>query len=272
MADIDLVVTDLDGTLWDHNVEVHPSSREALATLAEAGIPVLAATGRRKVSTLRGFERSGLTFPSVTVNGAFGFVPATTNVAEHEFHRAPFDVDTAMAVLDTCRSCGHIPVAYNIDGTAHVSADTTTSQRHLESFTSDAIFAPPEEAARLGEIVGFAVVGVDDEAGLEEVGAALRSMGVATDPYRESIYGGWSMSAQPPGVSKWLGVQGYCEFVGLENPRVLALGDGGNDVELLQGADISLGIDGGDSEALAAADRIIAPPEAGGWATVLEYL
>jgi len=103
-------------------------------------------------------------------------------------------------------------------------------------------------------------------------GDALRGLGLETDPYGELIYGGWSITTQPPGVSKWLGVERYCEFVELEQPRILALGDGGNDVELLRGADVSLGIDGGDPVALSASDRIIPRPEQGGWAAVLDYL
>lgn len=272
MSGIDLVVTDLDGTLWDHNVDVHTATRAALDTLTAEGVPVLAATGRRKVSTLRGFAQSGLTFPSITVNGAYGFLPATSTAAEHEFHRHPFAIDTGLQVLDLYRRFGHLPVAYNANDTAHLSPETTTSKRHAESFRDEAIHACPDDAARLGGVVGFGLIGVDSNEGLDELGVALREIGVQTDPYRESIYGGWSMSAQPPGVTKWLGVQRYCEFIGLDQPRVLALGDGSNDIELLDGADIALSIDGGDPEALATADRTIPRPEEGGWAAVLEYL
>lgn len=272
MGGIDLVVTDLDGTLWDHNVEVHASARSALDVLANAGVPVVAATGRRKVSTLRGFETAGLTFPAITVNGAYGFIPSVEDAGEREFHRHPFDVETGLAVLEIYRSFGQVPVAYNIDGTAHLSPHSTTSQRHAKTFGADAIRANPEEAVRLGEVVGFGVIGVETAGGLGELGAALEAVGVQTDPYQERTYGGWSMTAQPPGVTKWLGVERYCEFAGLDRPTVLALGDGNNDVELLEGADISLGIEGGDPDALAHADRIIAPPEEGGWQAVLDYL
>ena len=272
MPAIDLVVTDLDGTLWDHSVTVHEDAHAALATLARAGVPVLAATGRRKESALRGFAQAGLSFPAITVNGAYGFVPETSDSPEREFHRHPFDVDVALQALAIYRRFGHVPVAYNVDGTAHLSADATTSPKHAETLAGEAIHAEPEDAARLGVVVGFGLIGLDESAGLAELGDALRGLGLETDPYGELIYGGWSITTQPPGVSKWLGVERYCEFVELEQPRILALGDGGNDVELLRGADVSLGIDGGDPVALSASDRIIPRPEQGGWAAVLDYL
>ncbi len=43
---IDLVVTDLDGTLWDGRGVIHPRTLWALKTLSAASVPVLAATGR----------------------------------------------------------------------------------------------------------------------------------------------------------------------------------------------------------------------------------
>ncbi len=269
---IDLVVTDLDGTLWDHNVELHPTTRSALDTLAREGVPVLAATGRRKASALRGFDRAAVSFPAVTVNGAFGFLPATGENTEVEFHRHPFEVEFGLGILEIYRRFGHVPVAYNLDGTTHLSPNATTSAKHIASFGDDAVHAEPEEAMNLGAVVGLSLIGLDDRETLRELGAALQALDVPTDPYTEAIYGGWSISAQPPGVNKWLGVQRYCEFAGLNNPRVLALGDGSNDVELLSGADVSLGIDGGESVALAVADVVVPPPEGGGWAKVLDYL
>lgn len=225
MSQIDLVVTDLDGTLWDRDLEVHPRTRAALDTLAAEGIAVLAATGRRKLSTLRGFAESGLTFPAVTVNGAFGFVPKSEPQEEREFHRSPFDVEAGLKVLDIYRTFGHVPVAYNVDGTAHLSPRSTTGQQHVESFGDDATHADPEDAMRLGEVVGLSLVGHESNAGLDALGSALLELGVETDPYRESIYGGWSLSAQPPGVTKWVGVESYCDYVDLRQPRILALGE-----------------------------------------------
>ncbi|NNE72523.1 MAG: HAD family phosphatase [Acidimicrobiales bacterium] len=272
-SSIDLIVTDLDGTLWDHNTDVHPQNRAALDTVVAAGIPVVAATGRRKVSALRGFAHADLDLPAIVINGAYGFVPGPTAAHETEFHRHPFEVELALVVLEIYADHGHVPLAHNIDGSTHVSERATTGPRHRSTFSAaDAVRAEPHDAARDGTVLGFSVIGVAESEGLPELGAALLDAGVNVDRYRDPLYGGWSVMVQAPGVSKWLGVQRYCEFVGLVEPTVLAIGDGGNDVELLEGADVSLGIEGGDDQALEVADHVIPPPTQGGWAAVLDYL
>ena len=44
---VELVVTDLDGTLSDAAERIHPATVRAVRDLEAAGIPVLVATGRR---------------------------------------------------------------------------------------------------------------------------------------------------------------------------------------------------------------------------------
>ncbi len=49
---IELVVTDLDGTLWEREGEVPERTRRALAAVVDGDVPLLVATGRRVVSTM----------------------------------------------------------------------------------------------------------------------------------------------------------------------------------------------------------------------------
>ena len=87
MAAVDLVVTDLDGTLWHLDDDIAPSVVAAVAELERRGVPLLVATGRRLASTRRPLGRVGLAPPAVVLNGALGVDLATGD----RFHRAPFD-------------------------------------------------------------------------------------------------------------------------------------------------------------------------------------
>ncbi len=62
---IDLVVTDLDGTLWRTEREVHPRVRAAWAELNRRGVPILAASGRRVASMRSSLGRYGWRPPAV---------------------------------------------------------------------------------------------------------------------------------------------------------------------------------------------------------------
>ena len=72
MTAIDLVVTDLDGTLWEHPDHTPARTLEAVAEVESRGIPLLVATGRRLGSTRRPLEAIGLRPPAVMLNGSLG--------------------------------------------------------------------------------------------------------------------------------------------------------------------------------------------------------
>src|SRR4029453_8129242 len=61
---VQLVVTDLDGTLSDAAERIHPASVRAIRDLETAGIPVLVATGRRLRMASLVLEAGGLTRPA----------------------------------------------------------------------------------------------------------------------------------------------------------------------------------------------------------------
>jgi hydroxymethylpyrimidine pyrophosphatase-like HAD family hydrolase len=59
MPSIDLIVTDLDGTLWHTDDHVDPKVVAALEELERRGMPLLVATGRRTASTRAPLARIG---------------------------------------------------------------------------------------------------------------------------------------------------------------------------------------------------------------------
>ena len=81
-----LIVTDLDGTLWHTDDEVHGDVVKALGRVLESGPPLLVATGRRVTSTRVPLARIGVAPAAIVLNGALG-LDLTTDV---RFHRAPY--------------------------------------------------------------------------------------------------------------------------------------------------------------------------------------
>ena len=86
------------------------------------------------------------------------------------------------------------------------------------------------------------------------------------------IYGGSTVQVRPPKVSKWSGVLAFCAEQGLDPGRVLAVGDGANDLELLEGAAVACAVATAGPAVLALADHVIGPPASGGWAAVLDMV
>lgn len=267
---IQLVVTDLDGTLWGADEQVHDLTLEALATLQRQDVSVLVATGRRRAGAMRTLERAGLTLPAVVLDGALGWDPDSDRV----FHRAAFTPGQAARVLDSCDRLGLEPCAYVERPDAEVVAGPrpSTHPRHLENL--EPLLARTGDLRRLvarEPVLMFAVAGGDPDP-FHRVAAGLDPRDAAVAVTRDVVYGGFTLTVRPPGISKWDGVLAWCRDQGLDADRVLAIGDGQNDVELLSGAAVACAIADGCDEVLALAHHVLDPPSAGGWSAVPRLL
>lgn len=260
-----LVVTDLDGSLWGETMDVHPKTTAAIAELKRRQIPILVATGRREVSARFGLSRNKLSFPSVLLNGALG-IDLTTG---HRFHERGFTAEQVAEVLNVLQSAGISPCAYTADGRIRHNGSPTTHPRHVRDtrmyYTKG--LPGPEDS-----VVGFSMLGVTHEELAPGVQALEASAAAETIFYQDGLFKGWSLMVQPAGVSKQVGIEAYVTHSGLEPTKVIAIGDGSNDLEMLAAADVAVGCAGGNELALALADVVVPHPDQGGWAQILELI
>src|SRR5919201_6262657 len=106
---VQLVVTDLDGTLSDAAERIHPASVRAVRDLEAAGIPVLVATGRRLRMACAVLEAGGLSSgPAVVLDGAIGLDLRDGRV----FHQVTFSAPAARRVLEAFAAAGLSPCVY----------------------------------------------------------------------------------------------------------------------------------------------------------------
>jgi len=265
-ADISLVVTDLDGTLWHTDDSVHPDTVEALEELRRRGTPLLVATGRRVTSTREPLARLGWAPAAVMLNGAIGLELSSGAC----FHRRPFAVEAARRTLEAFGRAGIDPVVYvdHPDLDAFTSETPGTSPEHVSALGPMLGTADLDEVVRDYEVLSFGVIGIDYGPGQQVVDGVA---GVATPRLDRSLdYGGAALIVSALGLSKWDGVLAWCDTAGIDPGRVLAIGDGPNDVELLAGAAVAVSLEGSHPDALAVADHVVPPAEEGGWAGLLD--
>lgn len=266
--DVSVVVTDLDGTLWHTDDHVPERVRRAFAEVQARGVPLLVATGRRLASTEAPLAAHGLSAPVVVLNGALGVLPDG-----RRFHRARYPVDEGLAVFDAFASAGLEPVVY-ID---HPSFEVvlgprpSTNPAHAAALAPTARRGDPRDAVLAGDALGFSLIGVEHTVAVAAE-AAIGDRGVTHLDRSLDHPGMVSLTVAPRSRSKWDGVLAYCEHADLDPDRVLALGDGPNDVELLTGAAVALVPHGSHPSALALADHVIGSARDGGWAEVLDHL
>jgi hydroxymethylpyrimidine pyrophosphatase-like HAD family hydrolase len=269
---VELVVTDLDGTLWHTDDHVDPAVIAAVREVERRGVPVLVATGRRVGSTRRPLERIGLTPPAVVLNGALGLDLATGE----RFHRSPYATADAVAVLEAFTACDLQPVVHvdhptDPDVHAFLGPQPSTHPDHAAGFGSSARTAPLAEVVATVPVLGFSLIGLEHG----RLVAVRDAVGDRAETHldRSLDYPGLAtLTVAPRGQSKWDGVLAFCRRHHLDPNRVLAVADGSNDLELLDAAMVRLVPEVAHAGALARADHVIPAAADGGWVQVLDHL
>ena len=265
---IELVVTDLDGTLWELETAIHDRTRAAILHLLDQTTPLLVATGRRVGSTRAPLAALGLAPPAVVLNGALGLDLASGD----RFHRGGFVPEEAAAVLDAHLAHGIEPCVY-VDHDDHpvwVSANPSTHPEHLASFDTDVASGDLRAVVGTERVLAFGVLGIDEDAA-HRLGEDLTTV---ASPHvdRDRGYGGYAVTVAPRAQSKWDGVAAFCALHGLDPNAVLAIGDGPNDAELLDNAAIAVVPEDAHPAARRHADHVVGRARDGGWADILHLL
>lgn len=263
-----LVVTDLDRTFWGLDCVAPEAHLEALAELEAAGHVVLAATGRRLRNIARLFELNGLELPVVALDGSIGMDFATMR----RFHRIAFDPATLSKTMEALDSLEIRPCLYIDDhgepgGDVVIPKSPTSVSTHLEFLENDTNHSldPDDVQADVLELV---LTGLpSDLAHAAAKAVHVQALGIARVDEPDPLYGGSRLTVSPPGVSKVSGVEAFCQWTGHKFDYA-AVGDGVNDLELLDAASISIAIAGSYAARVANPDHLIPPPDQSGWATV----
>jgi hypothetical protein len=267
---ISLVVTDLDGTLWQTDDAVHPRTVAAVRTLERAGVPLLVATGRRTTSTRAPLAKLGLAPAAIVLNGALGL-----DLANGErFHRAPFAGDDAQRVLDAFAAVGLEPCVYvdAPDAEVYLGEHPSTNPGHQARLAPTArVVADLSDACAQVPVLAFGIIGVP-RGRVAPAAAGLRRVAEVHLDRSLDFPGTAALTVAPRRQSKWDGVLAYCRLERIDPGAVVAIGDGPNDVELLSNAAVSLVPEGAHPSARACADRIVPAPLDGGWAEVLDLM
>lgn len=265
---IELVVTDLDGTLWGTDHVVHPRTRRAIDELARRNIGLLAATARRPGGARRLLAANGLTLAAVLLDGALARDADWTTI-----HADWFDAATAAVVLAAFRAHGLEPcigVLADDDVDARLGPHPSTHPAHVRYLADWAVRADLDEVVATATVQSFVVCGRPADA-LRPVAAALDGRAAVTLTW-DAQFDASTITVRPPGVDKWRGVQAFCDRHGVDERAVLAVGDGLNDIELLESAAIACVVAGADARVAAHGDCVVGPPQSGGWADLLDHL
>ena len=217
-----LMALDVDGTLVDEENTISPAVANAVRAMIDRGIHAVVATGRAVPGAIEVIERLGLPDGmAVCSNGAVtvGFRPtevleAVTFDASEAVRRVVEEVPDAFVAVE------EIGVGYRVNQpfpSGEIAGTITVEELDAlvaEPVTRVIIRAPDHDPREFHELV--------------------QGLGL-TDINYYIGYTAW-LDLAPLGVSKASALAGVCERLGIAAADVLAVGDGFNDVEMLEWA------------------------------------
>jgi len=253
-----LVALDIDGTLLIPDLEhgfstevVTEPVTEAVLDAARAGAHVVLASGRAPLSMAGVADRLGLTDLVAELTGERLHIVASNGsvVVRHAplemVHEVTFDASEAVrTVLE------------------HVPAAAVAVEEHAVGYKVNRLFPPGELDGEMiicdiDEMIAGPVSRViirDPDSTSEDFVNLAKQLGLHGTNY----FIGWTawLDLAPEGVSKASGLEWVCRDLGVDAAEVLAIGDGRNDIEMLQWAGRGVAMGQGPAVVHEAADHV----------------
>ncbi|HIW45845.1 MAG TPA: HAD family hydrolase [Candidatus Yaniella excrementigallinarum] len=259
-----MVCLDVDGTIVDFDGHMYPEVRSEILNVMDAGHHVLIATGRAFHATLPVIRDVGLhSGYSVCSNG--GVSLRLDPELEEGFEivaRSTFDPSS---VLETLRN--RIPTAKfaieDVDG-------RYLSIERFQDF-SFGVRAAGVTFEELQETTAVRLVVFSQGASTREFASAIESLGLQGVTYSVGYNNAW-LDVAGAGVTKASGLEALRQILHVDEADTVAIGDGFNDVEMLQWAQRGVAMGQAPREVKQIADEITGTVHDGGLATLLRTL
>ncbi|MGZ4430501.1 MAG: HAD family hydrolase [Gaiellales bacterium] len=262
-AAVEAVAMDMDRTILGPSLRFTPALVSAVAAAKAAGIEPIIATGRMFRSARPYARELGVETPMVCYQGALVADPVTGEWLLHE----PMQVPLAREVITAVQREGFHVNVYVDDElyVAELNEEAEEYARHSRL-----------EARVVGDLSRWLaqpttkIVIVGDPQLLDGLQVRLR------DRFDGRLFIAKSLpqflEVAEPGVSKGSGLRFVCGRLGIDPDRVVAFGDGPNDIELLDEAGLGVAVADADPSLLEHATWIVPSVEEDGVAGFLQAL
>jgi hypothetical protein len=266
---IRLVALDLDGTLIGDDLRLTPRTVATIRAVVARGVHVALVTGRMTSSALPYALELGLRAPLVGLQGALVRempVPGSTRLGRLLLHR-PLPADVARDAMAWCRAAGLTPHVNHLERMVIPAGDEPIADYSRWNF-GRVILVPDLDAWVRAPVTKVIAVGPPPLADQALERARADFAGRADPTVSHPMF----LEFLAPGVNKGRAVRFLARRLGVDLRDALAIGDQGNDVEMIAEVGMGVAMDGAPAAVLAAA-RMVAPPLAEeGAAQVLEDL
>jgi Cof subfamily protein (haloacid dehalogenase superfamily) len=228
-----LIALDVDGTVLREDGSLGDATAAEISRVASLGHEVMLATGRSVSMTLPIVDRLGIT-PKYLVCANGAIVMGRDADAPVGYARIHVDTFDPSEVLTTIR--GHL------EGASFAVEDSEGVFRYTGAFPEGALSGSAEKAEfdELMRVDATRVVVVSPDHAIEDFLSVVERMGL----HKVSYNVGWTawLDIAPDGVNKATGLERVRAILDVPGDRVLVMGDGRNDIDMLEWAVAGSGV------------------------------
>lgn len=258
-----LIATDLDGTLFGRDLTVSERNKRAVQLAHDAGIPVVMATGRMYKATVPYARECGITTPLINYQGAL--------IRDHQtqqdlWHRT-IPLDLAHEALEALFETGlHVNLYVDdellidkLTPEAELYCSVARVEPRLIPSLADGLHMEPTKIVAIGTV--------------EQVRHWVPALQERFDTrlyVTESIP--IFLEIANPTIRKSVALAHVAERLGVKAEEIVAIGDGMNDLDMLQFAGMGVAMGNAPQAVKDIADRVTRPVGEDGFACVIEEL
>ncbi|MGQ9889086.1 MAG: HAD family hydrolase [Aggregatilineales bacterium] len=261
---IQLIAVDLDGTLLNSCHELTPRTEAALKAAMARGVQVVLATGKTRASALSVIARLGLTTPGIFSQGL------TVYNGDGTLRRqTTLDPAVARRVITFAEDRGFVVIAYA--GERLLVRARTRQTAILTDYGEP----EPQIIGPLQNILDSVPVNklvMTANGDVRRVRALRWQLSMQLDGAARLMQANVAQMLEllPPGASKGAALRALLRDLRVDPQRVLAIGDGENDVEMVQLAGVGVAVGNADAHLKAVADHVVATNDSDGVAEAVE--
>jgi len=258
-----LLACDLDGTLVGDDMTLSPRVRQALARAQARGVQVTLATGRSFPDTLPFARALNISLPLICYQG--GLIKHAVN--GELFYRATMPRALVLEVIALARVHDWHLVLY-LDEALYLE-DLRRPSHFYDGFLGGSINLVDD----LATVVQKHPQEPDKFVFVAEEQAADRIQAMLTAHFRQMVVvrsHSLFVEGNPLGVNKGTALEWLAGYLNVSQAQVMAIGDQGNDVAMIEWAGLGVAMGGADQVVQAVADWVAPPLSQDGAAVAVE--
>ncbi len=264
MTEIKLIAVDLDGTLLNSDHKISERTADALRKAVAQGIKVVLATGKTPFSGRDIVKQFGIDAPGVYVQGL-----AIVSPDGETKHLAQLDAALVRSVITFAEERGFDVIAYS-GGQILIRAENEGARELTEAYGE----IPPQVVGPLQNILDSTPISklvFFKRHDARKITALRWQLGTQINGKARLVQAlDDALEMLPLGASKGKALKLVLKDLGIDAKEVLAIGDGENDIEMIELAGIGVAMGNANPKLKAVAQHHVASNDADGVAEALE--